>query len=76
MVALWRSRLRFFRRYYSPMFNRLACRLIALGAQSEIRRAVRQNVPDLVQRVAAYEEVKRLAQETAGLSARQVGAAG
>lgn len=62
LVALWRSRLRYFRRYHSPTFNRLAGWLIRLGMRAEARRARRLAPPDLDQRLAAYREVALLAQ--------------
>lgn len=62
LVALWRSRLRYFQLYHSPTFNRQAGWLIRLGMRAEARRARRLAPPDLDQRLAAYREVTLLAQ--------------
>lgn len=56
-VALWQSRLRYWRRYHSPPFNRAAAALLRAGLRSEARRARRQAPADLDQRLAAYAEV-------------------
>lgn len=59
--ALWRSRLRYFRRYHGPLFNRLAQSLVRSGAQAEARRARQINPPDLAERLATYDTLRRLA---------------
>jgi N-acetylglucosaminyl-diphospho-decaprenol L-rhamnosyltransferase len=59
--ALWRSRLRYFHRYHGTIFNRLAHTLMRSGAQAEARRLQHLNPPDLPDRLATYDTVKRLA---------------
>ena len=61
-VALWRSRLRLFRKHYGPAFNLAARRLVQWGMWVEARRARRsQSGPDLERRLAAYRRVSELA---------------
>ena len=59
-VALWRSRLRYFRRYYGPLFNAAATRLLRAGLRAEARRDYAANPPDLTERLAAYRAVAAL----------------
>lgn len=59
--ALWRSRMRYFQRYHGPLFNRLAHILMRSGAQAEARRLQHLNPPDLPERLATYDAVRRLA---------------
>ena len=61
LVALWRSRWRYFRRYHGRLFNRLAGGLVRLGMLAEARRARAAGPADLDQRLAAYREIGRLA---------------
>ncbi len=57
-VALWQSRLRYWRRYHGSMFNRAATALLRQGLRAE-RRRVRQQAPaDLDARLAACIEVE------------------
>lgn len=63
VVALWRSRLRYFQRYHGRSFNWLARKLIGQGAAVEARRARRLQPPDLAQRLAAFDQVRRLSQD-------------
>lgn len=59
-TALWQSRLRYWRRYHRPWFNRAAVALLRSGLRSEARRARQQAPDDLDQRLAAYAEVEAL----------------
>ena len=59
-VALWQSRLRYFRRYHGPLFNRAAAALLRAGLRAEARRARQQAPDDLDQRLAAFAEVEAL----------------
>jgi len=59
-TALWQSRLRYFRRYHSALFNRTANALLRAGLRAEARRAQRQSPPDLDERLAAYRAVEAL----------------
>ncbi len=59
-TALWQSRLRYFRRYHGPLFNRAAAMLLRQGLRAEARRARRQSPVDLSQRLAALAEVERM----------------
>jgi hypothetical protein len=61
LVALWRSRFRYFRRYDSPAFNRLAAWLVRRGVHAEARRARQAALPDLADRLAAYAQIEALA---------------
>ena len=56
-VALWQSRLRYFRRYHGAAFNRAAAALLRAGLRAEARRSRQQAPDDLPQRLAAYAEV-------------------
>lgn len=71
-VALWRSRLRYFRRYHGLFFNRLASGLIKLELWMAARRARRLVLPDLAERLAAYAEVGRLASQSTSHSPNQL----
>lgn len=57
-TALWQSRLRYFRRYRGPLFNRSAAGLIRAGLHAEARRARRSAPADLDQRLAAFAAVE------------------
>ncbi len=59
-VALWQSRLRYFRRYHGAAFNRAAAALLRTGLRAEARRARQRAPDDLPQRLAAYAEVEAL----------------
>lgn len=59
-IALWQSRLRYFRRTRGLLFNAAAAWLIRSGLRAEERRAPRGNPPDLAERLAAYRTVKTL----------------
>ena len=61
-IALWQSRLRYFRRYHGPLFNAAMARLLRAGLAAEARRAQRDNAPDLADRLAAYRAVGELTQ--------------
>jgi N-acetylglucosaminyl-diphospho-decaprenol L-rhamnosyltransferase len=61
-VALWRSRFRLFHKHYGPAFNLAARRMVQLGMWLEARRARRsQSGQDLERRLAAYQQVAKLA---------------
>jgi hypothetical protein len=55
---LWQSRLRYFRRYHGPLFNRAAAGLIRAGLRAEARRARRSAPTDMEQRLAAFVAVE------------------
>ena len=59
-VALWQSRLRYFRRYHGPRFNRAAAALLRTGLRASARRARQQAPDDLDQRLAAYAQVQEM----------------
>ncbi len=59
-VALWQSRLRYFQRYHSPLFNQAVVAVLRAGLRAEARRARQQAPDDLAQRLAAYAEVEAL----------------
>jgi GT2 family glycosyltransferase len=65
LVQLHRSRDRFFRRHYGPVFSYLAQRVVRLGMAAAERRARRAaargelDVDELARRVGAYREVAR-----------------
>lgn len=65
-VALWRSRYRYFERYYPGWWQAIARRLVRLGLWAEARRAHRARAQgkiadeDLDRRLNAYREVARL----------------
>ena len=61
LVALWRSRFRYFKRYHSATFNRLAAWLVRHGMQSETNRAKRAAAPDLSERLNTFAQVAELA---------------
>ena len=61
LVALWRSRFRYFNRYYSATFNRLAAWLVRHGMQAETNRAKRAAAPDLSERLNTFAQVAELA---------------
>ncbi len=52
------GRLRYYRRYHSPAFNRAAARLLRAGLRAEARRARRSAPADLGERLAAYAAVE------------------
>jgi hypothetical protein len=56
-VALWQSRLCYFRRYHSALFNQAMVAVLRAGLRAEARRARQQAPDDLPQRLAAYAEV-------------------
>ncbi len=58
-TALWQSRLRYFRRYHGPLFNRAAAGLLRAGLRAEARRARRSAPADLDERLAAFAAVER-----------------
>lgn len=58
-TALWQSRLRYFRRYHGPLFNRAAAGLLRAGLHAEARRARRSAPADLDERLAAFAAVER-----------------
>ncbi len=66
-VALWRSRLRYFRRYHAPWFNRLIGWTVRVGLTRMVRQdrqaARTGKLPPtlLAQRLTAYDKVRRLA---------------
>jgi hypothetical protein len=61
-VALWRSRLRLFRKHYGEAFYLAARLLVRLGLRAEARRArARESGEALEQRLAAYRQVEALA---------------
>ena len=60
-VALWRSRLKYFRRYHGYVFNRLTSGLVRLAATLQARQALRQAPPDLAERLAACQAITALA---------------
>ena len=70
--ALWQSRLRYYRRYHSPAFNRAAARLLRAGLRAEARRARQQAPDDLPQRLVAYAEVEQMALSGKGLDRMQM----
>jgi N-acetylglucosaminyl-diphospho-decaprenol L-rhamnosyltransferase len=65
-VALWRSRFRFFARYYSALFNRAVRWVVRLGLGAEERRARRQaaagqlTAQELATRLEMYAQVRGL----------------
>ncbi len=61
-VALWRSRFRFFGKYYSPVFTRVAGWVVRLGLGAEERRARAAGLPaqELAARLDAYRRVREL----------------
>jgi N-acetylglucosaminyl-diphospho-decaprenol L-rhamnosyltransferase len=59
-VALWQSRLRYFRRHHGPLFNRTAAALLRAGLRAEARRVRRQSPSNLDERLAAYRAVEAL----------------
>ena len=65
-VALWRSRLRFFAKHYSPLFNRVVPWVVRLGLWAEARRAHRQaqagrlSAQALAARLEMYQQVREL----------------
>lgn len=65
MVALWRSRLRYFQRFHGAGFNWLMAKLVSQGAQAEARRAVKLALPDGEERLAAYQAITSLAEQHA-----------
>ena len=71
-TALWQSRLRYYRRYHSPAFNRAAARLLRAGLRAEARRARQQAPDDLPQRLAAYAEVEQMTLSGMGLDRTQM----
>ncbi|MFQ5594480.1 MAG: glycosyltransferase family 2 protein [Anaerolineae bacterium] len=68
-VALWRSRFRLFEKHLSSLHRRLIGWIVRLGVQRERLRATNQAsssemlVAELVSRLAAYEEIARMAKE-------------
>ncbi len=64
-VALWQSRLRYFRRYHGPLFNHAATALLRQGLRAEARRAHRQAPADLAERLAALAEVEEMSRPEA-----------
>lgn len=66
VVHLWRSRLRFYRKFYTPLRAWLAKRLIALGMRAQIGKARRMaargalSATESEALIAAYREVLRL----------------
>jgi len=73
-VALWQSRLRYFKRYHSPLFNRTAAALLRQGLRAEARRARQQAPTDLPQRLEAYAEVERMTLGANGTDGTQMNA--
>lgn len=61
-VALWRSRLRYFRRYHSPAYVVLIRAIIRLGLWNEQRRLMREglNGDERARRASAFAEVRAL----------------
>ncbi|NPA90397.1 MAG: glycosyltransferase [Chloroflexi bacterium] len=62
-VALWESRLRYFRRYHGPLFNRLLRLIIRWGLEKEKMRAQHLPQPEREARLQAYEQVRRMLEE-------------
>ena len=61
LVALWRSRFRYFNCYHSATFNRLAAFLVRRGMQTEASRAKQAAPPDLTERLNTFAQVAALA---------------
>ena len=61
LVALWRSRFRYFNRYNGTTFNRLAAWLVRRGMHTETNRAKRAADPDLSERLNTFAQVAELA---------------
>lgn len=60
-VALWRSRLRYYDKWSSPLYRRVVRGLVRLGMQQHIRRLhARASAPDIARQIAAYKEVATL----------------
>ena len=59
-VALWESRLRYFRRYHGPLFNLALRALVRLGLWKLSRAARRLPPPERDERLAAYAAIHRL----------------
>lgn len=61
-VQLWRSRLRYYRKYHGAPYNALVQLLVRLGMRAEARRARRTHRgPELAARLAALREIRALA---------------
>ncbi len=65
-VALWRSRLRYFRRYHGPLFNATLKALIRLGLWHLTRQTRHLPPQERAARQHAYARVRRLLQEDDG----------
>ena len=61
LVALWRSRFRYFKCYHSATFNRLAAFLVRRGMQTEANRAKQAAPTDLTERLNTFAQVAALA---------------
>jgi hypothetical protein len=61
LVALWRSRFRYFQRYHGRLFNRAAAWVVRRGIQAEASRATQARPPDLAQRLETFAQVEALA---------------
>lgn len=59
-VALWESRLRYFRRYHGEVFNAILRALVYLGVWWRERQARRHPTPDHRERLEAYAQVRAL----------------
>lgn len=59
-VALWESRLRYFRRYHGPLFNLALRALVRLGLGKLTRDARRLPPEERAERLAAYVAIRRL----------------
>jgi N-acetylglucosaminyl-diphospho-decaprenol L-rhamnosyltransferase len=60
-VALWRSRLRYYDKWASPLYRRIVRDLVRTGIQQQIRRLQEESpTPDLSNRITAYREVATL----------------
>lgn len=66
-VELWKARLTFYRKHFSPLYNSFVRRLVSIGmsrAQAAAERAKPHGHPgdaELLQRLKAYEYVRELA---------------
>lgn len=71
LVALWRSRFRFFARHYDPLFNRAVRRIVRLGLAKEEGRAKRSfragqiSSEELALRLLTYQQVRALTETRA-----------
>ena len=61
LVALWRSRFRYFQRYHGAAFNWVAAWLVRRGVQTETRQVKQAAPPDLSERLDTFAQVAALA---------------